>query len=76
MSVSTRCQDRCPAVENLASSQQAPGRLHVAKWARRVGNLSVPIPPGSGNHSGVCGHGDPPSSSSLLFRVTWAEQRS
>ena len=31
---------------------------------------------GGGNHAGVCGHGDPPSPSSLLFRVTWAWQRS
>ena len=36
MSMSTRCQDRCPA-------QQAPGKLHVETWAGRVGNLSLPI---------------------------------
>ena len=29
-----------------------------------------------GNHAGVCGCGDSPSPSSLLFRVTWAGQRS
>ena len=43
MSMSTRCQDRCPAVKKLASSQQAPGRLHDETWAGRVGNLSLPI---------------------------------
>ena len=32
--------------------------------------------PGGGNHAEVFGHGDSPSPSSLLFRVTWAEQRS
>ena len=31
---------------------------------------------GGGNHAGVCGYGDSPSPSSLLFRVTWAGQRS
>ena len=31
--------------------------------------------PGGGNHAGVCGYGDVPSPSSLLFRVTWTGQR-
>ena len=43
MSMSTLCQDRCPAVEKLASLQQAPGRLHVETWAGRDGNPSLPI---------------------------------
>ena len=43
MSMSTRCQVGCPAVEKLASLQQAPGRLHDETWAGRVGNLSLPI---------------------------------
>ena len=38
MSMNTRCQDRCPAVEKLVSLQQAPGRLHVETWAGRDGN--------------------------------------
>ena len=40
---SARDQDRCPAVEKLASLQQAPGRLHVETWAGREGNPSLPI---------------------------------
>ena len=32
--------------------------------------------PGGGNHVGVCGYGDSPSPSFLLFRVTWTGQRS
>ena len=39
----TRCQVGCPAVEKLASLQQAPGRLHVETWAGRDGNPSLPI---------------------------------
>ena len=38
-----RCQVGCPAVEKLASLQQAPGRLHVETWAGRNGNPSLPI---------------------------------
>ena len=37
-SMSTRGQVGCPAVEKLASLQQAPGRLHVETWAGRNGN--------------------------------------
>ena len=43
MSMSTRCQDRCPAVEKLASLQQAPGRLHVETRAGCDGNPSLQI---------------------------------
>ena len=43
MSLSTRCQVGCPAVEKLAAPQQAPGRLHVETWAGRNGNPSLPI---------------------------------
>ena len=43
MSMSTRCQDRCPAAEKLAYLQQAQGRLHVETWARRDGNPSLQI---------------------------------
>ena len=74
MSMSTRCQFGCPAVEKLASLQQAPGRLHVETWAD--GNTSLPISqvveimPGCADVV-IC---LPPSS--LLFRVTWAGQRS
>ena len=41
-SMCTRGQVGCPAVEKLASLQQAPGRLHVETWAGRNGipNLS------------------------------------
>ena len=35
LNVSTRCQVWCPAVKKPASSQQAPGRLHVETWAGR-----------------------------------------
>ena len=42
-SMSTRDQVGCPAVEKLASLQQAPGRLHVETWAGRNGNPSLPI---------------------------------
>ena len=43
MSMSTRDQVGCPAVEKLASLEQAPGRLHVETWAGRNGNPSLPI---------------------------------
>ena len=43
MSMSTRCQVGCPAVEKPASLQQAPGRLHVETWAGRNGNPNLPI---------------------------------
>ena len=42
-STSTRDQVRCPAVEKLASLQQAPGRLHVETWAGRNKNSNLPI---------------------------------
>ena len=42
ISMSTRCQVGCPALEKLASLQ-APGRLHVETWAGRDGNPSLPI---------------------------------
>ena len=61
MSKSTRCQGWCPAVEKLASLQQAPGRLHAETWAGRGDNPSL-FSPGSGNHAGVCGHSCSPSS--------------
>ena len=41
--MSTRGQVGCPAVEKLASLQQAPGRLHVETWAGRSGNPILPI---------------------------------
>ena len=43
MSMSTRCQVGCPAVEKLASLQQAPARLHVETWAGRDEDPSLPI---------------------------------
>ena len=52
--MSTRCQDRCPAVEKLASLQQAPGRLHVETWAGREGHPQPDDFPGGGNLAGVC----------------------
>ena len=42
-STSTRDQVRRPAVEKLASLQQAPGRLHVETWAGCNGNPSLSI---------------------------------
>ena len=39
--MSTWRQGWCPAVEKLASSQQAPGRLHVETWAGRGDNPSL-----------------------------------
>ena len=45
-STSTRDQVRCPAVEKLASLQQAPGRLHVETWAGSNGNPSLSISQG------------------------------
>ena len=62
-STSTRGQVWRPAVEKLASLQQA--------WAGRDCSLSPADFTGSGNRSGVCGHGCPPSSSFPRFRVTW-----
>ena len=76
MSMSTRDQVGCPAVEKLASLQQAPGRLHVETWAGRDENPSLSISQVVGNVAGVCGYGDTTSPSRLLFRVTWAGQRS
>ena len=43
MSMSTRGQVGCLAVEKPASLQQEPGRLHVETWAGRDGNPSLPI---------------------------------
>ena len=43
MSVSTRCQVRCLAVKKPASSQRAPGRLHVETWAGRDRSPSLLI---------------------------------
>ena len=40
-SMSAWRQGWCPAVEKLASSQQAPGRLHVETWAGRGDNPSL-----------------------------------
>ena len=74
-STSARGQVRCPAVEKLASLQQAPGRLHVETWAGREGNPSlsisqaVEILPGCAD---MVTRLPPP----LFFRVTWAGQRS
>ena len=76
MSMSTRCQVGCPAVEKLASLQQAPGRLHVETRAGRDGNPSLPISQVVEIMPGCAGYGDSPSTCSLLFRVTWAGQRS
>ena len=42
-STSTRDQVWCPAVEKLASLQQAPGRLHVETWAGCNMNSNLPI---------------------------------
>ena len=42
-SMSTWGQVWRPAVEKLASLQQAPGRLHVETWAGRDGNASLSI---------------------------------
>ena len=42
-STSTRCQVGCPAVEKLASLQQAPGRMHVETWAGCNRNPSLLI---------------------------------
>ena len=43
MSMSTRCQIGCRAVEKLASLQKAPRRLHVETWAGRDKKPSLPI---------------------------------
>ena len=42
-STSTRDQVGCPAVEKLASLQQAPGKLHVEAWAGCNKNSNLPI---------------------------------
>ena len=42
-SMSSMCQVRCPAVEKLASLQQAPGRRHNETCAGHDGNLSLLI---------------------------------
>ena len=61
-STSTREQVGCPAVEKLASLQQAPGRLHVETWAgTRCEPQPADFPGGGGNPAGVCGYGDLPS---------------
>ena len=41
--MSTRGQVGFPAVEKLASLQQAPGSLHVETWAGSNENSSLPI---------------------------------
>ena len=56
--MSTRDHVGCPAVEKLASLQQAPGRLHVETWAGRNGNPSLPISRVVEILPGVCGYGD------------------
>ena len=42
-SMSTRLGVRCPAVEKLASPQQAPGRLHGEVWASILQNQGPKI---------------------------------
>ena len=42
-STSTRCGVRCPAVEELASPQQAPGSLHGEVWASILHNQGPKI---------------------------------
>ena len=70
-SMSTRGQGWCPAVEKLASLQQAPGRQHVETWAGRGDNPSLLI---SQDVEIIPRCADTvlrlPSPSSL-FRVTW-----
>ena len=41
--MSTRLGVRCPAVEKLASPQQAPGRLHDEVWASILQNQGPKI---------------------------------
>ena len=43
LSMSTRLGVRCPAVEKLASPQQAPGRLHDEVWASILQNQGPKI---------------------------------
>ena len=43
LSMSTRLGVRCPAVEKLASPQQAPGRLHGEVWASILQNQGPKI---------------------------------
>ena len=71
-STSTRDQVRCPAVEKLASLQQAPGRLHVETWAGRNKNSNLPISQVVEIMSGCADMVACLPPSFLLFRVTWA----
>ena len=56
LSTSTRNGVRCPAVEELASPQQAPGSLHGEVWASILQKQGPEDFPGGGNHSRVCSH--------------------
>ena len=56
LSMSTRIGFRCPAVEKLASPQQAPGRLHDEVWASILTKPGPEDVLGGGNHSRVCSH--------------------
>ena len=56
LSMSTRLGVRCPAVEKLASPQQAPGRLHDEVWGQHTTKPGPEDFPGGGNHSRVCSH--------------------
>ena len=76
MRMSTRCQVGCPAVEKLASPQQAPGRLHVETWAGPNGNPSLSISQVVEIMSGCADMVTRLLPSFLLFRVTWTGQRS
>ena len=76
MSMSTRCQVGCPAVEKPASLQQAPGRLHVETWAGRDKNPSLPISQVVVEIMQGCADMVTRFPPPLLFRVTWAGQRS
>ena len=71
-SMRTRDQVRCPAVEKLASLQQAPGRLHVETWAGRNKNSNLPISQVVEIMSGCADMVACLPPSFLLFRVTWA----
>ena len=56
LSTSTRHGVRCPAVEKLASPQQAPGRLHDEAWASILQKPGPEDFPGGGNRTRVCSH--------------------
>ena len=56
LSTSTRAGVRCPAVEKLASPQQAPGSLHGEVWASILQKQGPEDFPGGGNRTGVCCH--------------------